>query len=255
MQEEQVMIQRIPAAFLAVALMLVPAAGKQIAKKGIVNFLAGSVTIEYRGTKTAAKVGDELREGMAVVTGANSQVDLYFGEERVIKVLENSRFEITELMVTEKKDSSSFFLKAGKIFTRIKDKLDKDEEFKVRTNTATAAVRGTEFYIEEDEESVVACTKGSVNVENEDSRVVLKEGQEVPLAGQGRLAIQRLKKDRLQHIMNIKDQVRDLRKDFREQFINQRMDIRNLKDQKEKFREDLEKNRDKFKRPFKGNMF
>lgn len=249
------MIQRIQLALIIAVLVLMPAAGEQVTKKGIVNFMAGSVTIEYRGAKTAAKVGDELRQGMTVITGANSQADLYFGEERVIKVLENSRLEITELMVTREKDSSSFFLRAGKIFTQIKDKLGKDEEFEVKTNTATAAVRGTEFYMEEDEESVVACTKGSVNVKNKDSEITLNEGQEVPLAGRGRLAVQELKKDRLQHIMNIKDQVRDLRKDFREQFINQRMDIRNLKDQKKKFRENLEKNREQFKKPFKGDMF
>lgn len=109
------------------------------AASGDVTVLAADGSPEVSG-----EAGMPLEEGDRVVTGEGSSADIALDGGSLIAVREKSDFKIEKAAKTE----SSFFLAAGAILAKIQ-KLG-TQRLKVRTSTAVAAVRGTEFGVEVD---------------------------------------------------------------------------------------------------------
>ncbi len=91
--------------------------------------------------KQPLRVGQRLEAGDQVDTGIASAVDLVFDEElrNVVRVEENSRMEVRQsvAVITAR-------LERGGIFAILKN-LPQDSTFEVRTPTAIASVRGSEY--------------------------------------------------------------------------------------------------------------
>jgi outer membrane protein assembly factor BamB len=114
-------------------------------------FVLGDVAVEKSGTSIKASLNSIVEKGAVVKTLKGSQCNILIQPDSYILVKENSSFSI-ESMVQESNGTSNTDVKlnVGKIAIN-PGKLLKGSEFKVRTPTAVAAVRGTKFTVSSEE--------------------------------------------------------------------------------------------------------
>ncbi len=214
---------------------------KVIPREGLVNFITGNVkAIGADGKELDLKVGDSVKEGMKIkTTGKKSIVDVYFGEN-AIKILGDTVVDIKKLILDVNKNSeqSELFVEKGQVFSKIK-KLSKEDDYKVKTPTSTAGVRGTDFLVtQEDGKANIACLDGKVEVLNPtkaDAKPVMLDGKEEVdvLSGQDMVKKQ-LSADRLR-ALNILLEIKAMREEIWEKMRKQREEIKQyVIDQKEK---------------------
>jgi|CXWL01.1.fsa_nt_gi hypothetical protein len=94
------------------------------------------------GAEAAAEAGMPLEEGDEVVVAAEGSAEVALDGGSLITVRENSEFKIEKAA----KSDATFFLKIGSLLAKIQ-KLG-ENRLRVKTPTAVAAVRGTEFGVE-----------------------------------------------------------------------------------------------------------
>ncbi|HEY1407083.1 MAG TPA: PQQ-binding-like beta-propeller repeat protein, partial [Spirochaetota bacterium] len=134
--------------------------------KAKIIFAVGDVTVENARGVVAARVNMPLEKGFSVITGPKAQCNLLIGEDSYISIREKSRMQIDMLKKNaDGLESNSVDLKVGRLVVNPK-KLLKDEEFKVKTPTAVAAVRGTKFVVAQEEgvAARVAVVEGKVEM-------------------------------------------------------------------------------------------
>ncbi|MGL4370492.1 MAG: FecR domain-containing protein, partial [Spirochaetota bacterium] len=147
----------------------------------------------------------------------------------------------------------------GGVFSRITKKLEKGDSFNIRTRTAVAAVRGTEFMVEDSENgSNIACVDGKIEVSDAQSpekSVVLDPKEEVTVQTGSDLVKQQIAADKLRKLQilsnikeiqkEIKQKYEDQKADMRQKFEQQREEIRQaVVDQKAKDAELVQKQKD-----------
>ena len=223
--------------------------------KGIINFIAGEVNlIDDKGNVRKANIGDEIFQGMKIESvGQKSFVDIFIGDY-IIKVLGNSKIEVQKLFenVAGEGKEVQFSVEKGSLFSKITTKLAKNDKFEVRTSTATAAVRGTEFLVSEEEgKSNVACLTGLVDVLNnslkETDTVQLQPKEETDIIPGENMVKKQISDDKLRRL-NILLEIKAMREDIRKKFEQQREEIRkHVTDQREKNKEILDAQREKDK--------
>ncbi len=136
------------------------------------------------------KQGDLLKAGEEVTVGDDSYVDLAYDKDwqNVTRLEANTRIKIVSVAPTK------LSMQNGSIFSKLK-KLPKDSEFELKTPTAVATVRGTEYkasYLKGKTEFFNASSSvvyvyglkedGSANKETE---VILKEATKTDIAKAG----------------------------------------------------------------------
>jgi hypothetical protein len=100
----------------------------------------GAYRIDEAGTRTVLKEGDTLKAGDSVETDKDSFVDLSYDKDwKNVQRIEASTKIKLESVYPAKTD-----LADGSVFVKLKG-LPKDSSFDVRTPTAVATVRGTEY--------------------------------------------------------------------------------------------------------------
>ncbi len=221
---------------------------KEIARQGLVNFLNGEVYLVVDGKKSTAKVGDVVKQGMKIMTGKKSFVDIYFGENAV-KILENTTIEVKKLIMNPQlnAEESELHLEKGNAFSQISKKLSKNDSYKVTTPTTVAAIRGTDFMVsEENGKGKVSCIDGKVAVKDatvEKSKFVeVKAGEEVEVQPGKPLSVRELSELNRKNLQQIKQEIRKMQEDIRKRFEEEREKIRQVvKDQKARNREMMDK--------------
>ncbi|MFC1474712.1 FecR domain-containing protein [bacterium] len=129
----------------------------------------GDVTVltEAGGEWEKASEGETLASGAAVRTGQKSSCVLRW-KSGFMKVESLSKLEVSAMEESRPGGKKfGFNLQIGKIYANV-DKLQiVDSSFYIKTPTAVAAVRGTEFfvYVEEDSTSIVGVIEGEIAVE------------------------------------------------------------------------------------------
>jgi len=127
--------------FLLISFVLFPAHAfsaqfqcEVLSVKGLA--IATNPEVGDRGLKS----GDLLKQGDEVSVGDDSYVDLAYDKEwqNVTRLGSNTRIKIASVM------PGKLDLKNGTLFAKLK-KLPRDSEFEVKTPTAVASVRGTEY--------------------------------------------------------------------------------------------------------------
>jgi len=226
-----------------------------LAREGYVNFISGKVLlVQADGNEAEAAVGDVVKEGMKIKTdGDKSLSEIYFGEN-AIKILGNTVVSVEKLITNIKTngEESVFVVENGSAFSRVKQKLSKDDSYTVKTTTAIAAVRGTDFLVtQEDGKSNVACVEGLVAVLNQSlgsgEPLVLEDKEEVDVVEGKDMVKQQIAADKLR-MLNIISEIRDMRMEIRRKYEEQREEIlQHVKDQKEKNKTMLEEQREKDK--------
>lgn len=131
---------------------------------GILSFMIGDVNISSDGEKwSEADFDMEIVNGMHIRTGSEALCEITLTDETIVRMDENSiqRIEKSDVQPASKK--KSVFLSAGKVWVNARKMLSKGDSFRVRTNKAVCAIRGTTFSVDEGETSTrVRVHKGKV---------------------------------------------------------------------------------------------
>ena len=107
--------------------------------------IAGKVECKLPGNDwQAAKTGDILPAGSLISTGFKSTAILKT-ESATLTVKPVTRLSLEELIKSEGTTKTQMFLMAGRVKAEVTPKEGEKAEFKVKSPTATASVRGTGF--------------------------------------------------------------------------------------------------------------
>jgi len=155
--------------------------------------------------------------------GKKSTADIFVGEN-AFRITGDTTVILTKLTTNTSSGTQqvSITLVKGLIFNRITRKLINDDLYNVTTGTAVAAVRGTEFAVEDaDGQTVVSCLKGRVAVNNNaGAEVVITANEETSIV-EGKdpvkSVIDQNKLNRLKIISDIQTAKEDIRKKFETQ--------------------------------------
>jgi len=104
---------------------------------------AGDVTIESKDGGRLGKTGAALAPGESVTTAAGAVAVIELPDGSRLKLRESSRLAVT--LPGLKSQETEAFLSFGSVFAKVQKRLA-GQAFKVRTPSAVAAVRGTEFF-------------------------------------------------------------------------------------------------------------
>lgn len=149
-------------AFTALEIMAAPSVAT-------ISKYSGSVYVKKSGgeKKMSAFKGMRLLKGDTIFTTKNSSVTLDVDEDKELTLGSNTQLSITEL--SKELDSSSkseFRLWTGKAWANITKKLDKNSRYEIRTSTTIAGVRGTKFYVcQEEDTTEIVVLEGTVIAE------------------------------------------------------------------------------------------
>lgn len=126
------------------------------------------VAVNENDKWTKAKTDMPLYESSMIKTGKESYCDVLMPKRGVFRILDNTLVVINQL----KSNFEEIKIKKGKGLFNITKKLSKGETFKVETEVAVAAVRGTQFIIDTDEKKLTCRVK--------EGEVVLRRNVKLP---------------------------------------------------------------------------
>ncbi len=126
----------------------------------MITFMIGDVT----KNSAAVQIGDVIKEKDIIQTGNDSFCDIKIGQS-LIRVKQKTKVVLATLIRQGGIENTSVDLDSGKMLCKPK-KLLKSETFMVKTPTAVAGVRGTQFTVETDTTgtSRIKVFEGSVKV-------------------------------------------------------------------------------------------
>jgi hypothetical protein len=130
---------------LAFILLCAPAAFA--AEFGTFMLVKGKVLIiNGKSESTEAKVSSKIYVGETVVTDNDSRAKIIMSDRNVLNILPNTKMKIERYTNEGENKEVQLNLIEGKVRSNVGEKYDnKSSRFEIRTATAVAGVRGTEF--------------------------------------------------------------------------------------------------------------
>ena len=122
-----------------------------------------------------AYVGQMLESGDWIQTSPASSIAILMLDKSMLKIRENSEMEIRSKRVDAKTQSTDLFLAQGEVWTKVQKQRG---EFQIATPTSVASVKGTEFFLEHDQEENLTSlyvVEGVVEFTNELGKVLAQE--------------------------------------------------------------------------------
>jgi hypothetical protein len=114
--------------------------------EGVIEYLDGEVVVERRGSEFDAEFGMAVTSGDAVRTGEDGVAIVRLNDRSQVKLRENTRIRIDSVS-----QEAAVTLDTGGLFARVARQTVGAARiisgFEVRTPTAVAGVRGTEFFV------------------------------------------------------------------------------------------------------------
>ncbi|MBN2434419.1 MAG: FecR domain-containing protein [Spirochaetes bacterium] len=155
---------------------------KPAEKNAHISFIIGDVT----KNGSAVSINDKVNTGDIIKTSGLSSCDIQIGDS-MIRIKENSNLTITLSLIDSNSEQTDLSLDSGKVLCKPKKLLD-NESFTVRTPTAVAAVRGTQFSVTTDslKTTRIKVFDGEVKVArrvktlDKNLEAVIKNGSSVP---------------------------------------------------------------------------
>jgi hypothetical protein len=118
------------------------------------------------------KHGQGLEEGNWIKTGKKGWIELSLSDGSKFTVANNSELEMTSFMVTGDRKEGSFTLTQGKLRASVVKLAGQQTDIKVKSRTAVAGIRGTEFLmLAEGPANVFFGNEGVVKVSGSDGAV------------------------------------------------------------------------------------
>lgn len=114
---------------------------------GLLMIVKGQVTVSnVNAQNLALKVGSKVFPEDTIITGKDSRAKIVMSDRNIINVMPDSKLRIDKYISTAKEKNVSINLLQGKIRNNVEVKYDgAKDKFEVRTPTAIAGVRGTQF--------------------------------------------------------------------------------------------------------------
>jgi len=128
----------------------VPAVKQPESISAKVTMVCGDVKVANMGEISDVEIGYNLKEGDVIQTAPDSECEVQVANKGLIKIAEKSSVSFSEMVLASQKTEREIFVISGGIKSAFK-KLSNNETFKVKTDTAIAAVRGTKFSVGVDE--------------------------------------------------------------------------------------------------------
>ncbi len=155
---------------------------KRTPLKGRVTFVLGDAKAqaEGRGDWVPLKSGDEVSQNSNIRTGEDSALEIAFSDGSIFVLKADTEIGIRQ---AEQALGSYFFrdlyLKVGRVISRIKEATGASSRYKVRTPSAIASVRGTEFRVAVDgeEKTLTEVVERTVTVEAARKSVDVARGE------------------------------------------------------------------------------
>lgn len=123
--------------------------GNSCTKQQIDDYASIAFSIgEVKKNGQPVNIGDILNQNDIIETGTMSSCDIKIGDS-LIRIKENSKAILAQLLRKDGLENTTLGLDVGKMICKPK-KLLKNESFLVKTPTAVAGVRGTNFSVEAD---------------------------------------------------------------------------------------------------------
>lgn len=148
---------------------------------GQVSRLAGTVTLVRGGAEMPAAVGMDVLQDDAIRSASGSRAEVTFTDGSLLTIGPESEISVSYFAPEEAESNAVFDLLAG-IARLTVNKATGWGRFEVRTATAVASVRGTDYLVEATPgKSAVFVAEGRVAVSSRagSGTVVLREGQGV----------------------------------------------------------------------------
>lgn len=164
--------------------MLIVSAGAAIASDVDVRVAAlkGAVEYERAGVVKPLSVGDVLRSGDIVVTGADGQVSLVWGGGNLARLKPLSRFVLDNLSESGGDEISSLLIEKGNMFAKAAKLSTEKSTFTIRTPTAIAGVRGSEIFVSvTPERTNMAVLSGAFEIRAEGLDVMLNQNFQISI--------------------------------------------------------------------------
>ena len=143
---------------------------------GVIDFMAGTVTITDNDVTAAARVGDAVRKDALIRTGANSFAQIAIAGS-ILQVYEQSSLILSGIAHRGSgAEETDVRMGQGTVFCRVKQILgSRGGSFAVSSGVMVAAVRGTEFlYTVDCSTGTVICFEGVVSVRAADGTDVIQ---------------------------------------------------------------------------------
>lgn len=137
-------------------------AGRQVA--GTVTFMIGDVFVSHdKTTWVNADFDMKIYQEDQIRTEAESRCEITLEDCTIVRMDENTFQQFEKCMVSKTAKEVSLFLSSGKVWLNARKILAKSDSFKVRTNKAVCAIRGTRFRVDtDDEQTRISVHKGVV---------------------------------------------------------------------------------------------
>ena len=138
-----------------------------------IDFVKGYATI-YPGNDTVlalfAKRGMKIIEKDLIITGDDGFISMSFSTGTVVNIQPLSKISIEQINCKKKSDLCQVVLKAveGNLNANVESQTDYESQFTIETPYASAAVRGTKFDVDvNDDRLLTGVTEGQVDVRSE----------------------------------------------------------------------------------------
>jgi len=171
---------------ICLILLLVVFSFSQDSNKASIKFVIGNAELQKNQQSSWEKIGlnTNIHEGDRIKTLTNSRVELEMPDGSIVKINENSVFNVNEIKTPESdgEDKMSFTLWAGNLWAGFKKIFSDRQERRIDSPSAVVAIRGTTIEMEVDMQlkTTVRVVEGSVGVTSKDAEgeVVVSTNQE-----------------------------------------------------------------------------
>jgi hypothetical protein len=119
-------------------------AGVAFAQDAVFTQVSGKVEVNPGSGWKPAAVGSAVAKGAMISTGFDSTAVIDVGQSTV-SVRPLTRMSLEELVQQPGSQTTSLFLRTGKVSAQVKTAEGLKQDFKLRSPVSTAAVRGTSF--------------------------------------------------------------------------------------------------------------
>lgn len=182
-EQNQVSNQEVHADDSAAVVELAPAENAKLA--GVFMIVRGDVKVLSRGVESNAKIGVKVFEKDVVITADKSVAKIVLQDKNILHIAASSRLKIKGFEAADNKgySSSTLDLIYGKIRSQVvtHPKFADKPVFKIRTPSAVAGVRGTDFivtHVKGGDITKVETLRGTVELggHGRDEKVLVKKG-------------------------------------------------------------------------------
>jgi len=140
----------------------------------LVKFIIGQVEVQSRQQTDwrTLKLDSRVVEGDRIKTSLNSRVEISMPDGTVLKINENTIFDINEIKVpqVDNEDKMKFTVWAGNIWARFTKIFSSRQEREIESPSAVVSIRGTtiEMNVDQNQNTLVRVEEGLVSVKSKD---------------------------------------------------------------------------------------